>query len=265
MTTYYSRMRGNTAHASEVPFARATARKNVARKMDRSNWALAFTGAVLALVDYVDNASYKWERACKVLEVQGRYARVIRLTEMGEWGAAHWINTTGWYRACDTVREYRLERTVIMLQKTAENATYVAERGTADKLSLLSQNTVTRALVHAYQNDYCSETAVALISAGHKMPDVTLDFEVTVSVSVTLDGNENYYPLRELFGSTGGEVEGASHNSHIERHDKVRELIEEQISSGELDIYGGITHTGTSVDWGTPVLRQVSSGSISVN
>lgn len=259
----YRRLRRTEPTGYYPRYATATTRRSVAAKMDRANFALAFVGAVLALKDYADSGVYKWERACKVLSVSenGKYAKVVRLLESGEpWGKPIWVNTYRYYRATDTMQEYILHRQIESMTRSRDAEVKAVENKNASDLSLLSQNTVTRALVHAYQNDYCSETAVALISAGHKMPDVTLEFEVTLAVSVTLDGNSNYYPLRELFGHTGGEVEGASGISAIESHEKVLELVANEIAEGDYNRWNmSPQHMGTSVDWGTPVLRQVST------
>ena len=267
--TYY-RMRANSVRGFErYSFKNNGKALRIAKRLDRSQWALAFIGAVVGAVDYKDGHN-KWYTASRVVDIagNGKYLKLKMLNHDGTDSSIkpRWAHSYLWYRATDTLREYVLERQLEELNGAVDNATVIAQRETAEKLSLLSQNTVTRALVHAYQNDYCSETAVALISAGHKMPDVTLDFEVTLSVSVTLDGNDNYYPLRELFGTTDGNVEGDSGNSHIEGHDKVWELVSNEIANGDYDKYSSqLSHTGTSVDWGTPVLRMTQAYEINAN
>ncbi len=258
----YYRMRPATIGQTTVPFARATNRRAVASKMDPRNWALSFVGCVIGANDYKDSPHYVVHGAMLVLKyaANGRYIKAIRLTETGgTWGGAVWMNSRGYYRLYDSLDIFKLHARIRTLEASADNSRLQAEAKAAVDLSLLSQNTVTRALVHAASNEYCSETAVALISAGHKMPDVTLSFEVTAAVSVTLKGNDNYYVLRDLFGATAGDVQGAKGiDFGYERREKLENLINEQLSNGG-DI--SFEHTDTDVDWGTPIIRQLPSTS----
>lgn len=261
--SYYRMRRPAVAAQAYIPFGRSDIRQRVAKRINSRNWALSFVGAVLALNDYATSESYRWERVVRVVDVMGngKYVKVIRVTDTGEdWGRAQWAHSNHYYRAFDSVKEYVLARKSELVVREYEQKARQLELEKEQALTLLSQNTVTRALVHAHSNDYCSETAVALISAGHKMPDVTLSMRVTLDLEVVLPGNQSYYALRALFGATSGEVEGATGVSAVEHSDKVYEAIREQLSSGEYSLgYSALRHTGTSVTWYAPLLRQVSN------
>lgn len=242
-----------------IPYSRAENRKSVSRKMDPRQWALSFVGCIVALTEYKDSVRGSWYYlygAAVVLDWagNGKYIKVASVDKAGNvskhWA---WANASRYYRAYDTLQILQLERQLSELQAQIDSTKAEAEAVAKQQLSVLSQNTVTRALVHAYDNDYCHETAVALISAGHKMPDVTLSFEVTLAVSVTLEGNDSYYPLRNLFGSTRGEVQGARGLS-LGDHEVVNDAIREAIA--EASTYGmQVEHTDTEVDWKAPILR----------
>lgn len=261
MSRYY-RMRPALPPTREIPYSRSTARQRVATRMDPRKWALAFVGAVLGKTDYKSSAN-PFYSALLVVDVagNGRYVKGHVLSGIGEiYGPAKWYLSHTYYRAFDSLPVLQLQLKVQALQEQIAAHEHAIDVKRQQDLQLLSQNTVTRALVHASSNDYCSETAVALISAGHKMPDVTLSVRVTIDCTVELPGNDNYYPLRALFGATGGEVEGAHGISAVEHSDKVRSAITEQLQSGDLYFgYDDVSHTGTSVEWHAPVLRQVSN------
>lgn len=262
MTRYY-RMRPAQIPFALIPFARSEARQGVARKMNPRNFALAFVGAVLVMNEYLNSPWYRKQNTYSVQRVagNGRYLYLVRILDTGLLvpSRGHWVNASGYTRIAESHKEYELQCKLQAMQEKVDAATREAENVAKQQLSVLSQNTVTRALVHAYDNDYCHETAVALISAGHKMPDVTLSFEVTVPVTVTLKGNDSYYPLRTLFGMTRGEVQDARGLAIGER-DEVQQAIREQLMSGDVSLYSAnITHEGTDVEWKNPILRQVDS------
>ncbi|ALY10161.1 hypothetical protein RINGS_86 [Arthrobacter phage Rings] len=73
-------------------------------------------------------------------------------------------------------------------------------------LKKLSINTVSSALKHADRNDYCSETAVALASAGHSLPELRVKGTITLEVDFT---SKDYMLLRKLFGATDGRPDEA--------------------------------------------------------
>lgn len=70
-----------------------------------------------------------------------------------------------------------------------------------EQLKALSINTVSSALKHADRNDYCSETAVALASAGHSLPELRIKGTVTLEIDFS---SKEYMTLRKLFGATDG-------------------------------------------------------------
>lgn len=262
MTRYY-RMRPARIPMALVPFNRASDRQGVARKMNPRNFALAFIGAVVVLNDYLTSAWYRKQNTYSVQNTagNGRYLFLVRILDTGLLvpSRGHWVNASNFTRVAESHKEYALQCKLEEMQKQMDATTREADNVAKQQLSVLSQNTVTRALVHAYDNDYCHETAVALISAGHKMPDVTLSFEVTVPVTVTLQGNDSYYPLRTLFGLTRGEVQDAR-GLDIGQRDEVQNAIREQLMSGDVSLYSAnITHEGTDVDWKAPILRQVDT------
>lgn len=248
-------------HGVEMPYVRAFARKLSSRRIDPRQWALTFAGAVIGLIDYKD-ADDPTYGAALVLDVasNGKYLRVQRLTsEGGLWGKAYWMHSCLYYRLADSLAEFKLRAEIVRLQALVKATERQAESVRDDALGILSQNTVTKALVHAYDNDYCHETAVALISAGHKMPDVELVFNVSMTVSVSLPGNSSYYALRKLFGATRGDVDGASGvDFDDESRSRIDEMIREQLQNGEIEPEE-IEHVSTSVDWHAPILRMTDA------
>lgn len=245
-------------------FAQSSQRQQVAEKLNSAKWALSFLGAVVGVLDYKDSVWYKWSYLYVVVDRtdNGKYIKIRRVTRDGEFYGTHasWGHASKYYRAFDSMHILKLESQIETLKEQAEQAQAKADQSVNAKLSQLSQNTVTRALVHAYSNDYCHETAVALISAGHKMPDVTLELEVTIPVSITLRGNDSYYALRELFGRTSGEVDGAKGLDLMNGRgaDKVAEQINNVVREQGINIYNStVTHQDTAVDWKDPILRTV--------
>ena len=76
----------------------------------------------------------------------------------------------------------------------------------AEMLKELSKITVSKALKHADANNYCSETAVALASAGHSLPELRVKGTITLNVDVS---TKEYMVLRKLMGATEGNADEA--------------------------------------------------------
>jgi hypothetical protein len=230
----------------------STQRQRVASRINPASWAVVWLGAVVGKVDNRDSHYYRYYRVAQVVAIAGN-GKYLQLSTL-EGGSTYWAHACLYYRMADNVNEYQLQRKVEELEAQLKQNTAEIEAQQRAKLRTLSANTVTRALVHAHDHDYCSETAMALISAGHKLPDVTLNLQVTVDVTVTLEGKRNYYPLRKLFGETRGEVDGAYGIHAVEHSDTVYSMIQEQLSSGDIN-FDTVTHTGTDVEWFDPALR----------
>jgi hypothetical protein len=212
---------------------------------------------VLGSVEYRTTDEFSPYAAAVVHDVSanGRYVKVARIySDNTVAPVAHWAFSNLYYRLADSLSEFILLKRIAELEDSVSRATRVAQREAREDVNKLSVNTVTRALVHANDNDYCAETAVALISAGHKLPDITLQCEVTVSVSITLDGAHNYYALRHLFGATRGNVSGAK-GLPINDYPQVSDLVEAAMSEASID---SIRHTGTDVEWFAPTIRPVA-------
>lgn len=242
---------------------KGTTQARVNARINPRNWALAFVNAVLGMNEYKDT-EYTWSRMFRVVDVagNGRYVKLVRMLDGGnDWGMPKWHESRLFYRAFDSLDLYKGQLHIRAMENELKQLRLDQQRNKEQELILLSRNTVTRALVHANSHDYCSETAVALVSAGHKLPDVTLSFKVVMHVDVTLAGNANYYPLRSLFGATDGEVEGASGmEDYITEHSSVHDAIREAVIEQGYDRWSTeLTHTNTSVDWKVPVLRQLSN------
>jgi hypothetical protein len=258
-------MRANP-HARITPFsaygtyiarwADATTRQRVAIRMNPAEWATVWLGAVVGAVANRDNDYYRYYGVSQVVAIAGN-GKYLQISHVDGNGLTKWVYSYLYYRMADNVSEYQLQRRVQELEAQLKQNNDAVEAVNRQKLRTLSQHTVTRALVHAHDNDYCQETAVALISAGHKMPDVTLNLQVTFNMSVTLEGKSNYYPLRKLFGETRGEVDGAYGIRAVENSDTVQNAIHEQFNT-YADIES-VTHTGTEVEWHDPILRLMDS------
>lgn len=144
-----------------------------------------------------------------------------------------------------------LTLTVRSLRNSVEREAERARMAAQEDVLKLSRNTVSRALVHADDNDYCIETAVALIGAGHKLPVVTLEVQVTTTGTITLNGHHNYMALRRLFGATRGEVTDYA---------RVLEALESTDVDDVIEL-NGCSKIVTAVDsvdieWPAPVIRQ---------
>lgn len=236
-----------------------TARTNA--RINPRNWALAFVNAVLGMNEYKDT-EYTWSRMFRVLDVagNGRYVKLVRMLDGGsDWGAPKWHESRLFYRAFDSLDLYRGALRIRAMEQELEQVKRDQQRNAEESLIQLSKNTVTRALVHASSNDYCSETAVALVSAGHKMPNLSLTFEVKQTVTIDVQGSQNYYVLRALFGATEGDVDGArGYEDYLTEYGQLHEAIREQMNESYSRYDTVIRHTNTSVEWQAPVLRQLS-------
>ena len=192
-----------------------------------------------------------WGVARVVVEQRGQYVR-IEEPEGNRWHSAAIYE----FEAVD-MREFEFNRRIKELEYERDKAVANTESKLRAEQVELSKNTITRALVHAHSNGYCSETAVALISAGHRLPDVTLDLNVTMRVSLRLEGNKSYYPIRDLFGATNGKVEGAS---GIDINgDKLYDKLSEWFGSHKFDYVSDVKLNNTTVDWKAPAIRQLST------
>lgn len=253
MTRRYYRMSPAIPAGNYIPYVRATSRQRVTKRLDPANWVVASIGVVLGIVEYRDTVSKHYGAVVvEAVSATGRYIKVCRLNITSDgvttWGVAKWAFAAGYYRIADSLNEFALVRRIAELEAGIESAKALARIEGQRDVNTLSQATVTRALVHAADNDYCAETAVALISAGHKMPNVTLEIEVTMRGSITLEGKRNYYPLRRLFGATRGEVQGASGLDLS----TLESAIQENVSEFSVD---SITHLDTDIEWHAPTIR----------
>lgn len=248
----YRRMQPATVRPL-AQYSRSFTRQRSVARMTPANWAIAAVGAILGVKDYANTISeYYGAVVVRAVAGNGRYVKVARIisdSEVSERTSWHFAAT--YVALADTFKEYGLLRRIKQLELDAEDIERRATQAARADVNSLSRATVTRALVHAYDNDYCAETAVALISAGHKMPDVTLDVEVTVRGRITLEGKRNYYPLRRLFGKTRGDVDDASGLELDSIHDRIMEEL------GEFDIES-VRHLGTEVEWHAPTIRPAS-------
>lgn len=259
----YSPMRANP-HARITPFsaygtyiarwADATSRQRVASRMDATKWATVWLGAVVGVLANRDSDYYRYSRVGLVVAVagNGKYLQLSYLDGAYS-GRTVWVFANLYYRLADNANEYSLQRRITELESEVSRHKAIVDAEARRNLRTLSQHTVTRALVHAHDNGYCSETAVALISAGHKLPDVRLSLRVTLDMDVTLIGKNSYYQLRKLFGATRGDVDGASGIREVELSDTVNNLIQEQL--GEYHDISSVEHVGTEVEWHDPILR----------
>lgn len=159
-----------------------------------------------------------------------------------------------------TAANTRLELTteyVKYVVKAADNKEqYIGALPTEDvraAIELLSRNTVTRALKHADSNNYCSETAVALTSAGHAMPEIRIKGTITIPVDFT---SKEYMFLRRAFGMADETVS----NLDAIIKDNYRAIAEN--SGNKLPVSnmpdGTIMDLKSEVLWKTPKLRPVN-------
>lgn len=96
---------------------------------------------------------------------------------------------------------------VFAAEDTAEYLASLPSAEVQESLMILSRNTVTRALKHADSNDYCSETAVALTSAGHQLPELVVKGTITIDIDVR---SKEYMLLRKLFGRGNSDMSNVS-------------------------------------------------------
>lgn len=261
----YRRMRPAYARgALTVNFANNYSARAVAKKMDRSQWALVFIGAVIGLTEYKESNWYRLANVALVVDYtnNGHYLKVKLLDRYtGAVGISErWVNASAYYRMYDSLAEYKLALQVEELTKKVEAAERSQRIQSQQDTAALSQNTVTRALVHADDHDYCTETIVALVSSGHKMPQVSLTFEVTAEVTITLDGADanDYYAVRRLFGSTRGDVQNATDvDFGYDHRERIEDRVREALCESDYDVTN-TRHTGTDVEFPAPVIRPLS-------
>lgn len=242
-------------------WGRSSQRQRVVKRMNPENWVVASIGVIIAVTEYA--ASYNPFVGAVIVEdvsPNGRYVKVrtVAVDTDGNspdvFGARSvWRFAAAYTRIADSVAEYKLVRKVRELESKLETAQAIAKQEAREDILKLSRNTVTRALVHAYDNDYCAETAVALISAGHKLPDLWVDVEVTYRGRIQLEGKRSYYPLRKIFGATRGEVNGAS-GMDIGDYAPVADAIAEAIAGGDMS-QTRVSHLDTRVEWHEPIIR----------
>lgn len=141
----------------------------------------------------------------RITAIQGQYVKLFDLSSDTE----KWHNRKRIVEVLpsEMPRAMRVYERMIERKHDARLAESIQQR--RKDVRALSQNTVTRALVHAADNGYCNETVIALISAGHKMPEGTVTVKVTVNVPVELDGADqsDYYIMRGIFGRTRGNLD----------------------------------------------------------
>jgi hypothetical protein len=192
-----------------------------------------------------------------VVEQRGQYLKLQYLEEH----VTYWAHCALYEFVAVDQREYEFQQQIKQLEYERDQAISKAELQTKRELVELSQNTVTRALVHAHDNGYCSETAVALISAGHKLPDVDLSVSFNVSMSVHLEGNKSYYLLRELFGRTKGDlstVGSVIDSLGYDAADKLDDMIRQQLDTSDISI-NTLRVSRANATFHQPVLRTVDT------
>jgi hypothetical protein len=192
-----------------------------------------------------------------VVEQRGQYLKLDYLAEH----VTHWAHCSLYELVAVDIREYEFQNRIKELERERDYAIENAEAVTQSNLRELSQNTVTRALVHAHDNGYCSETAVALISAGHKLPDVDLSVSFNVSMSVHIEGNKSYYLLRELFGRTKGDLSTVGNvidSLGYDAADKLDDIIRQQLDTSDISI-NTLCVSRANATFRQPVLRTVDT------
>lgn len=135
-----------------------------------------------------------------------------------------------------------------------DTAAYVASLPSAEvqeSLMILSRNTVTRALKHADSNDYCSETAVALTSAGHQLPELVVKGTITIDIDVR---SKEYMLLRKLFGRGNSDMSNVS--EVLQKHwgqlaDRIPGMPNRLPEGAKLDL-------AAEIEWKQPKLRPLN-------
>lgn len=173
---------------------------------------------------YLDNGDYKVHMLSymTVLAVAGAYNQYVKVAGIDPDGTVNqysswvWLGRRRhseydqWEMLYPTVVQwalaYQKSELEALNKSRIQNAEIRGEREAIAKAHELSKNTVTRALVHAHDNGYCAETAVALISAGHKLPVGTIDIKIEATIRLELNGAKDYTVLREIYGRTRGDL-----------------------------------------------------------
>lgn len=135
-----------------------------------------------------------------------------------------------------------------------DTAAYIASLPSAEvqeSLMILSRNTVTRALKHADSNDYCSETAVALTSAGHQLPELVVKGTITIDIDVR---SKEYMLLRKLFGRGNSDMSNVS--EVLQKHwtqlaDRIPGMPNRLPEGAKLDL-------AAEIEWKQPKLRPLN-------
>jgi hypothetical protein len=207
---------------------------------------------------WLPNEDALWQ----VDRVLGSYVKVQRVHAYSD--------TTQWVRADRVLpvpndhmgRAMRKVRQAVEYKVSAELE--AAKRKAADDTYALSRNTVTRALVHAADNGYCNETVIALVSAGHKMPEATATIRVTVDIPIEVDGKEDYYIMRSLFGATRGDfskIVGSSIPSTDSGYETLESKLGEKLGQIGADVdwrtWQNATITELDVRFPMPVIRPI--------
>lgn len=141
------------------------------------------------------------------------------------------------------------------ITEAADNAAaYVAslpDEATRAALMQLSRTTVTQALKHADSNDYCSETAVALVSAGHVMPELRVKGRIIIDMDVT---TKEYMILRRLAGASNSDL---SNISEVLVKNWTR--FSEKLPGAPRNLpEGAQVELEATMDWKAPKLRKMS-------
>jgi hypothetical protein len=160
---------------------------------------------------------------------------------------------TGLAKPKGETKDLTVEYSSYVSRVAVDSAAYVATLPTEavrDALNLLSRNTVTRALKHADSNDYCKETAVALTSAGHTMPEIRVKGTITIEVDFS---TKEYMFLRKAFGLA---------NENVDNLDAVLKQNYRRLSSESRGALPDMTPNEKTkfdlhaeVEWKTPKLR----------
>lgn len=206
-----------------------------------------------------------------VREVMGQYVKMERISRYTNDVSVKWFNRR--FFAPLTVEQLPVAMAKLQLLMERQIAATIADTDykvrqaqlTADRMAMtnaaaLSQNTVTRALCHAADNGYCEETAIALISAGHKLPKIQLMLKVTLTIPIELAGKKDYYAIRDIFGNTRGDMSKLTGETITQ--DVILNKARAILNAGEASLSYSHYDTDTypvvdeaTVEFGDPVIR----------
>lgn len=217
----------------------------------------------------------KWETYTDTLwvirEVQGQYVKAEALTAYAHSNKPKWFNARNFAPLTVDQLPVAMAKLQLLLERKMSRVKANADVAIADmkaetdakaeqKAYDLSVNTVTRALVHANDNGYCSETVVALTSAGHRMPTTRLVIRATVLIPIEFDGSRDYEATRQMFGMTRGNIK-ALEGETISEDSVIRKLRDELSgcnASLEFSYYNSHTFPvveEAGVTFGKPAIR----------